>query len=147
MVVHRHRCSACCSRSPARPAAYTTAPTVLALPLDEGVDVVGTVGFVFAAGRALAAGLGFVLRSTAGALVSVFLLMLVLPLLLPAFGYEWMTDARRAPAGLRSDLPPHRGADEDRMTETLLGHRPCSPGRVGSLLLGWLRLVRDDANR
>ncbi|MCW2832207.1 MAG: hypothetical protein JWN68_160 [Nocardioides sp.] len=38
---------------------------------------------VFAASCALAAGLGFVLRSTAGALISIFLLMLLLPVTLP----------------------------------------------------------------
>ena len=52
--------------------------------------MVGTVAFVLAAGTSLAVGLGFLLRNTAGALVSVFLVVLVLPLLLPAFG-DWMT--------------------------------------------------------
>ena len=47
---------------------------------DEGLDVLGTVAFVFAAGTVLAVGLGFLLRNTAGALVTVFLLMLVLPI-------------------------------------------------------------------
>ena len=64
------------------------------LPWDEGLDVLGTVAFVFAAGTALAVGLGFLLRNTAGALVTVFLLMLLLPMLLPQFGYAVDVRAR-----------------------------------------------------
>jgi hypothetical protein len=37
-------------------------------------------------GDVLAVGPGFLLRNTAGGLVSVFLLMLLLPVLLPQFG-------------------------------------------------------------
>ena len=73
-------------------AAFSMAADILELPLDEGIDVVGTAGIVFGAGSALAAGLGFLLRSTAGALISVFLLVLLLPLALPQFPYEWMLD-------------------------------------------------------
>ncbi len=43
----------------------------LGLPVDDGVDILGGLGFVFATGASLAAGLGLVLRSTAGAMVTV----------------------------------------------------------------------------
>jgi ABC-2 type transport system permease protein len=58
----------------------------------HGVEVLATVGFVFGTGTLLAVGIGFLLRSAAAALVSVFLLILVLPLLLPQFGYDWLTE-------------------------------------------------------
>jgi hypothetical protein len=54
------------------------------------VGSLATVAGVLVAGTLLAVGLGFLLRSTAGALASVFLLMLVLPLVLPAFGVAWL---------------------------------------------------------
>jgi ABC-2 type transport system permease protein len=69
--------------------AWSLAP-VLELPLQDLVTSAGRVAGVLAAGALLAAGLGFLLRSTAGALASVFLLMIVLPLVLPAFGIEWL---------------------------------------------------------
>jgi len=124
-------------------AAFAAAPG-LGLPWDVGLDVLGTVAFVFAAGTALAVGLGFLLRNTAGALVAVFLLMLLLPVLLPQFGYEWMS-------ALATILPGSGAAflllgEVPRMSEAssvtaLLGWAG------GALLLGWLRLLRNDANR
>ncbi|MCV2489439.1 hypothetical protein OF117_08665 [Geodermatophilus sp. YIM 151500] len=125
-------------------AAFAAARPVLSLPLDEGLDVLGTVAVVFAAGGALAVGLGFLLRNTAGGLVTVFLVMLVLPLLLPQFGYEWMTELARVLPGtgaaflLLGEVP---GMTTTSSVTTLLGWAG------GALLLGWLRLVRDDANR
>ena len=125
-------------------AAYTTSSSALTLRLEEGVDMVGTVAFVLAAGTSLAVGLGFLMRNTAGALVSVFLVVLVLPLLLPAFG-DWMTTvAQLLPGSGVTYLL--LGEPKDRMTEassiTVL-----LVWALGSLLLGWLRLLRDDANR
>jgi hypothetical protein len=72
--------------------AWAIARPVLEL---SGVDLAGSLGwaaFVLATGSALAVGTGFFLRSTAGALATVFLLQLVLPLMLPAFGVQWMAD-------------------------------------------------------
>ena len=62
--------------------ALLTSRSVLDLPAD-GAGVLGTVALVVAGGAALGVGLGFLLRSTAGVLVAVFLTMLVLPLMLP----------------------------------------------------------------
>lgn len=94
-------------------AGWTAARPVLELPWDEGVDVLSTVAFVLAAGSLLAVGLGFLLRSTAGVLVCVFLL---------------------------TDEPTGRGLTQTSATLTMLAW-------AGSArLLGWLRLVRDDAN-
>lgn len=124
-------------------AAFAAAPG-LGLPVDAGLDVLGTVAFVVAAGTALAVGLGFLLRNTAGALVTVVLLMLLLPVLLPQFGYEWMS-------ALAAVLPGSGAAflllgEVPRMTEassvTVL-----LAWAGGGLLLGWVRLIRNDANR
>ncbi|PWU55539.1 hypothetical protein DLJ47_09595 [Micromonospora sp. S4605] len=125
-------------------AAFTAARPALRLPVGDGVEVLATVAFVLAAGTVIAVGLGFLLRNTAGALVAVFLLMLVLPLLLPQFGYEWMSAL--------ADVLPGTGA-----AFLLLGRVPgmttsssvlvLLAWAAGALLLGGLRLIRDDANR
>ena len=125
-------------------ASYTTAQSALVLPADKGIDMVATVAFVLACGTALAMGLGFVLRNTAGAIISVFLLILVLPLLLPAFG-EWMTTVAKLLPGsgvtfLLLGEPQGRMTESSSITVLLAW-------AGGTLLLGWLRLMRADANR
>lgn len=114
------------------------------LTLAGAGDVVPKVVFAFAAGAAFALGLGFLLRNTAGTLVVVFLLMLVLPLVLPNFGFAWTDAIADALPGsgaaflLVGEVP---GMTTTSSVITLL----CWAG--GTLLLGWLRLARDDANR
>jgi hypothetical protein len=124
-------------------AAFATAPE-LRLPWDVGLDVLGTVAFVFATGTALAVGLGFLLRHTAGALVTVFLMMLLLPILLPQFGYEWMSSLASILPGsgavflLLGEVP--RMTEASSVTALLVW-------AGGALLLGWARLAWTDANR
>ncbi|MGY1821652.1 hypothetical protein [Geodermatophilus sp. SYSU D00079] len=125
-------------------AATVAGRPVVGLPADEGLDALGTVALVVAAGTALAVGLGFLLRSTAGALVTVFLVVLVLPVLLPQFGYAWTSALAEVLPGsgaaflLLGEVP---GMTEASSVTTLLAWAG------GALLLGWLRLARDDANR
>jgi ABC-2 type transport system permease protein len=125
-------------------AALAAGPPGITLPWDEGLDALGTIALVIGAGTALTAGLGFLLRNTAGVLVSVFLLMLVLPILLPQFGYEWLSAIAEILPGsgaaflLLGEVP---GMSQTSSVAVLLGWAG------GALLLGWLRLVRDDANR
>jgi hypothetical protein len=127
-------------------AAFSMASDILELPLDEGIDVVGTAGIVFCAGSALAAGLGFVLRSTAGALISVFLLVLLLPLALPQFPYEWMLDLASVLPGTGAIfLLTGESIGEDMTRARAIG--TVVAWAAAALALGWLRLVRDDANR
>ncbi|MBY8851137.1 hypothetical protein [Saccharothrix longispora] len=124
--------------------AFTAARPVLVLPVDGGLEVLPDVAFVFAAGAVLAVGLGFLLRHTAATLVAVFLLMLVLPLMLPNLGVEWASALADALPGagaaflLIGEVP---GMTRTSSVVTLL----C--WAAGALLLGWLRLARDDANR
>jgi ABC-2 type transport system permease protein len=127
-------------------AAFSMASDILELPLDEGFDVVGTAGIVFGAGTALAAGLGFMLRSTAGALISVFLLVLLLPLALPQFPYEWMLDLATVLPGTGAIFLLTGESIGEDMTRTSAIVTMLA-WAVGALALGWLRLVRDDANR
>lgn len=127
-------------------AAYLAARPMLTLPLDEGVDVLATIAFVFAAATALAAGLGFVLRNTAGGLVVVFLLILFLPIVLPQFGYDWLTAIADVLPGSRAVFLL-TGEPTDRGFTTAPSMLIMLTWAVGVLLLGWLRLIRDDANR
>lgn len=79
--------------------AHTLTPA-LELTAQGLAGSLATAAGVLAAGTTIAVGLGFLLRSTAGALASVFLLMLVLPLVLPAFGVAWLvTVAAHLPGG------------------------------------------------
>lgn len=124
--------------------AFAGGRPALHLPLAEGLDALGTVALVVAGGTTLAVGLGLLLRNTAGALVAVFLLMLVLPFLLPIFGSAWMSTIAEVLPGsgaaflLIGEVP---GMTTASSVTTLLAWAG------GALLLGWLRLARDDANR
>ena len=95
--------------------AWAIAPVLELSPGDLASSLLGVAG-VLAAGSLVAAGLGFLLRSTAGALASVFLLMLVLPLLLPAFGIDWLdTVGTHLPGGAATHL---LGQEVEGLTRT-----------------------------
>jgi hypothetical protein len=70
--------------------------------------------------------------------------MLVLPILLPQFGYAWLSAVAEVLPGsgaaflLLGEVP---GMTEASSVAVLLGWAG------GALLLGWWRLLRDDANR
>ncbi len=96
----------------------------LTLSAADVADSVGRIAAVLAAGGVLAVGLGLLLRSTAGALAAVFLLQLVLPFLLPAFGVEWMADL--------AELLPGSAA-----IWTLLGEPDMTAAQATGQLVGW----------
>ncbi|TQN42158.1 ABC-2 type transport system permease protein [Blastococcus colisei] len=104
-------------------AAWVIAPD-LTLSFPDLADSLGRIAAVLVAGGVLAVGVGLLLRSTAGALATVFLLQLVLPFLLPAFGVAWMADL--------GELLPGSGA-----IWTLLGEPDMSAARATALLVGW----------
>ncbi|MCZ2805557.1 hypothetical protein O2W18_10615 [Modestobacter sp. VKM Ac-2983] len=104
-------------------AAWLIAPQ-LTLSAAELAGSLGRVAAVLVAGSVLAVGVGLLLRSTAGALATVFLLQLVLPALLPGFGVEWMADL--------GELLPGTGA-----VWTLLGEPDMTAAQAAALLIGW----------
>lgn len=87
-------------------------------------DSLGRIALVLVAGGVLAVGVALLLRSTAGALATVFLLQLVLPAMLPSFGVQWMADL--------GELLPGSGA-----VWMLLGEPHMSATRATALLAGW----------
>ncbi|MGY1718630.1 hypothetical protein ACI8AG_06265 [Blastococcus sp. SYSU DS0552] len=95
----------------------------LVLSSGELTGSLGRVAAVLVAGGVLTAGVGFLLRSTAGALATVFLLQLVLPFLLPAFG-TWAAEV--------GEWLPGTGA-----VWTLLGEPDLTATHAGALLGGW----------
>lgn len=120
--------------------------SALVLQWGDAPGTLARVALVHAAGALFAAGLGFLLRSTAGALVGVFLLFLVLPLLLPQFGYPWLTGLADVLPGTNALFlllgePTGRGLTETSATVTML------VWAGAALVLGRLRLRRTDANR
>lgn len=118
----------------------------LGLPMDDGAEILGALAFVFASGALLAAGLGLFLRSTAGGLVTVIALVLVLPMLFAQLPYDWSVDlSARLPGSSALYLIFGEGPRDDmtitssRVTLAVWG--------VAALLAGGWRLLRTDANR
>lgn len=117
---------------------------ILRMPLDEGATILGWIALVYACGTAMTVGLGFLFRSTAGGMVTMFLVMLVLPMLLPAFGFDWMTRL--------AELLPGTGVVYLLLGEGIDITRTWAIGllvvwAVAALLLGGLRFLRTDADR
>jgi ABC-2 type transport system permease protein len=108
-------------------AAWLIAPQLTLSPADLG-DSLGRIAAVLVAGGVLAVGTGLLLRSTAGALATVFLLQLVLPAMLPGFGVAWMADL--------GELLPGSGA-----IWTLLGEPDMTAAQATALLVGWSGLA------
>ncbi len=96
----------------------------LTLAPADVADSLSRIAAVLVAGGVLAVGVGLLLRSTAGALATVFLLQLVLPFLLPGFGVQWMADL--------GELLPGSGA-----VWMLLGEPEMSATKATALLVGW----------
>lgn len=117
---------------------------VLGLPLAEGAALLGTVALVVSAGAGLAIGSGLLLRSTPGALVGVVLLEFVLPLFVGNAGFAWArTLAELLPGSSAVFLLT--GEPATLTTASAVGVLLGWAG--GALVLGGLRLLRDDANR
>lgn len=118
---------------------------VLAAPWDDGRQTLGALGYSYVLGACLAVGLGLLLRSTAGAVVAVLALMMVLPLLLGNFPYAWANDVAVVLPGSSAiklvvgEGPPGLSVTDARVTLVAWA--------LGALLAGGWRLVRTDANR
>jgi hypothetical protein len=113
----------------------------LTLGFGDLANSLGRIAGVLVAGAVLAVGVGLLLRSTAGALATVFLLQLVLPFLLPAFGVQWMADLGELLPGtavIRTLL-----GEPEEMTATTATTLLIAWPAVASVAGGWSLLRRD----
>ena len=116
------------------------------LPAREGLEELGGLSLVVLCGALLAVGLGLALRSTAGTLVSVLALMLVLPPLLANLPYDWALDVSAATPGSSALFLVFGEGPSEAMTVTST-RLTLLAWAAGAVLLGGLRLLRSDANR
>ena len=116
----------------------------VALGWSDGLDAVGSVAYVLATGAALGVGLGLALRSTAGGLVSVIALVLVVPPLLAQLPYETTTwVAAHLPGSAALFLFFGEGPADDMTVTT--ARVTMALWAVAALAAGGTRLVRTDA--
>ena len=118
----------------------------LGLPVGKGAELLGSIGYVYAAGALLAVGLGLALRSTAGGLVTVIALVLVLPPLLGNLPYDWAVDLSAMMPGSNAIFLIIGEGPSDDMTVTS-SRVTLAVWALGALLAGGWRLLRTDANR
>jgi hypothetical protein len=118
----------------------------LGLPLDQGARFLGGLALVDASGALLAVGLGLALRSTAGGLVTVLALVLVLPPLLANLPYEWATTITTLLPGSNVLYLLFGEGPSDDMTVTS-ARLTLLAWAAGALVAGGWRLVRSDASR
>ncbi|MEE1940049.1 hypothetical protein V1L54_11685 [Streptomyces sp. TRM 70361] len=126
-------------------AVWTLLPE-LGLPAGDGTEILGGLGFVFLSGALLAVGLGLALRSTAGGLVAVIALMLVLPMLLEQLPYGWAVDLSTLMPGSGALYLIFGGGPSDDVTTTS-ARLTLAAWAVAALLVGGRRLLRTDADR
>ena len=118
----------------------------LGLPLTAGAEILGGLAFVFVSGALLGVGLGLFLRSTAGGLVTVIALVLVLPPLLANLPYGWALDVSSAMPGSAALFLIFGEGPRDDMTDS--SARMILAGwAVAAMVAGGLRLLRTDADK
>ena len=118
----------------------------IGLPAGEGADVLGGLALVYACGALLAVGLGLALRSTAGGLVTVLALVLVLPPLLANLPYDWAVDLSALMPGSNALFLIFGEGPRDDMTVSS-SRLVLVAWALTALLAGGWRLLRTDANR
>jgi hypothetical protein len=118
----------------------------LGLPVGDGAEILGGLGFVFASGAVLAVGLGLALRSAAGGLVTVIALVLVLPMLLAQLPYDWAVSLSALMPGSGVLYLIFGEGPSDDMTTTS-ARLTLAAWAVAALLAGGRRLLRADADR
>lgn len=118
----------------------------LGLPVGDGAAVLGRLAFVFATGSLLGTGLGLALRSTAGGLVTVIALVMVLPLLLAQLGYAWSTTISEHLPGSGALFLIFGEGPSDDMTMTSASLTLVT-WAIGALTAGGWRLLGSDATR
>ena len=118
----------------------------IGLPAGEGADALGGLALVYACCALLAVGLGLALRSTAGGLVTVIALVLVLPPLMANLPFGWAVDLSALLPGSNALFLIFGEGPRDDMTVTSSRLLLAAWG-AGALLAGGWRLMRTDANR
>jgi ABC-2 type transport system permease protein len=118
----------------------------LGLPVQEGAEMLGGLGLIYASGALLAVGLGLFLRSTAGGLVTVIALVLVLPPLLANLPYDWAVDLSALLPGSNALFLIFGEGPRDDMT-VASSRLTLGAWALAALLAGGWRLLRTDANR
>ena len=116
------------------------------LPAADGAELLGGLGFVYATAALLAVGLGLVLRSTAGGLVTVIALVLVLPPLLAQLPYDWAVSLSALMPGSNALYLIAGEGPSDDMTVASSRLTLTAWALAAALAGGW-RLLRTDANR
>lgn len=119
-----------------------------ALPLTpaDALDVLGGLAVLFACAALMTVGCGMLLRSTAGTLVTVIALVLVLPMLFAQLGYTWSTEVSAALPGSNALYLIFGEGPSDDMTATS-ARVTLLLWALGAALAGGVRLVRSDAGR
>lgn len=115
------------------------------LPVAAGAELIGELGLVYASSTLLGVGLGLLLRSTAGGLVAVIALVLVLPPLLAQLPYDWAATLSASMPGSNALFLIFGEGPSDEMTETS-SRLVLAAWAVTALLAGGWRLVRTDAS-
>ncbi len=116
------------------------------LPIGEGAEILGGIALVLATGSALAVGMGLLLRSAAGAMVTVIALVLVLPPLLAQLPFTWATDLSALMPGSNALFLIFGEGPGDDMTVTS-ARLTLTAWAAVALVAGGTRLLRADANR
>ncbi len=118
----------------------------LGLPLGDGAETLGGLGYVFVTGALLAVGTGLALRSTAGGLVTVIGLVLVLPTLLAQLPYDWAIElSARMPGSGAMFLIFGEGPSDDMTVAS--SRLTLAAWALAALVAGGWRLLRSDASR
>jgi ABC-2 type transport system permease protein len=116
------------------------------LPVREGLEGLGELMFVFAAGALLSVGVGLALRSTAGAGISVIALILVLPLVLGNLPQDWAVDLASVMPGASALYLIVGDGPSEGMTVTS-ARVTLIVWAAAALAAGGCRLLRTDAGR
>lgn len=113
----------------------------------SATEKLGAVALVFATTSLLAIGLSLAIRNTAGALVCVFALVLVLPLFLQVLPFEWVTRLIEfLPGSAALYFLLGEGPGDTKMTAVSSTLTLCV-WTLGALLVGSWRLLSTDADR
>ena len=124
---------------------WTSRPD-LGLPPGKGAEVLGGMVMLFTCAALLAVGVGLFLRSTAGAVVTVIALVLVLPMLLAQLPYDWTVRLSSLMPGSSALYLVFGEGPRDDMT-VASSRLTLASWAVAALLAGGWRLLRTDANR